>query len=340
MKCAVIFGGTGFIGCFFADFLISRRGYDVVYLHDLQGLDEKPFQFRRDLIGRHGDRIRFVRGDVREEISWRPEEPVNLIANFAAVHREPGHATEEYFETNIRGAENVTAWADVVGCDEMVFTSSISPYGVSESTKDEATLPVPVTAYGSSKLVAEKIHLAWHASVASVRRLTIVRPGVVFGPGEGGNVTRLVSAVSRGYFVYMGNRNTRKAGIYVKELCEAISWAMDRQREMTTPVFLFNATMNPGPSINEYVEAVKTVSGIRGWQPNVPYRLLLLASYVIESIAKPLSIEHPFSPVRIRKLVRSNNVSPNQLTGSGYTYVYDLESAMQDWKRCCPSDWK
>ncbi len=73
----------------------------------------------------------------------------------------------------------------------LFFTGSISLYGVSESVKDELTLPVPVTAYGASKLTAEKIHQIWRAKDANDRRLVIVRPGVVFGPGEGGNISRL-----------------------------------------------------------------------------------------------------------------------------------------------------
>ena len=46
-----------------------------------------------------------------------------------------------------------------------------------------------------------------------MRKLLIVRPGVVFGPGEGGNVSRLIKAVIKRYFIYIGNRKTRKAGV-------------------------------------------------------------------------------------------------------------------------------
>src|SRR5690606_31892986 len=102
-----------------------------------------------------------VAGDVRRPIDWFPEEKVDLIANFAAVHREPGHEDYEYYETNLLGAENVCAWAERVGCNKLIFTSSIAPYGPSESPKNEGSLPVPVSAYGGSKLVAEQIHQKW-----------------------------------------------------------------------------------------------------------------------------------------------------------------------------------
>lgn len=339
MNCAVIFGGSGFIGCFFADYLLKNRLFDKVYLYDLVSYKDKPFPYRSDLLAQHAQKLEFVCGDVRQAIAWKPVETVGFAANFAAVHREPGHEDREYFETNLYGAENVAAWANEVDCTNIAFTSSISPYGISEDVKDETTLPVPVTAYGASKLAAEKIHLAWQAADSARRKLVIARPGVVFGPGEGGNVTRLVKAVRKGYFFYMANRNTRKAGIYVKELCNAIWWVHQLQLEQGKGVLLFNGSMNPGPSISEYVEAVGKVGGVKRFVANVPYFLLLSAAYGIDLVARPLRVSHPFSPVRIRKLVRSNNILPNFLVGNGYPYLYSLETAMQDWKQDCPHEW-
>lgn len=338
MNCAVIYGGTGFIGTFFAEHLISTGQYAKVYLYDHESIDDKPFPYRRHLLEKIGERIASVKGDVRKEISWTPAESVELIANFAAVHREPGHEDHEYYETNLLGAENVCAWAERVGCNRVIFTSSISPYGISEAVKDERSLPVPVTAYGGSKLAAEKIHQVWQAGSTS-RRLVIVRPGVVFGPGEGGNVSRLIKAVLHRYFFYMGNSTTRKAGVYVKELCNAIWWVLQRQDEKRECVSLFNMSMNPGPSIAEYVEAVCRVGGVKRKIPAVPYTVMLAVAYCIDVVAKPLRIRHPFSPVRIRKLVRSNNVLPTYLVENGYVYRYTLESAFLDWKKDCPDEW-
>ncbi|KLD63204.1 NAD-dependent epimerase/dehydratase family protein [Dyella japonica] len=339
MTCAVIFGGSGFIGCYFADYLLKSQLFDKVYLYDLVSYEDKPFPYRSELLSKHAQKLEFVCGDVRQNIAWKPVEPVGFVANFAAVHREPGHEDREYFETNLYGAENVTAWASEVDCPNIAFTSSISPYGISEDVKDETTLPVPVTAYGSSKLAAEKIHLAWQASDSARRKLVIARPGVVFGPGEGGNVTRLVKAVRRGYFFYMANRKTRKAGIYVKELCNAIWWVHQLQSRPGNGVLLFNGSMNPGPSISEYVEAVGKVAGIKRLVANVPYSLLLCAAYGIDLVARPLRVSHPFSPVRIRKLVRSNNILPKFLVDNSYPYLYSLETAMRDWKQDCPGEW-
>lgn len=339
MNCAVIFGGTGFIGTCFAEHLLNTNSYSKVYLFDIEPLENKTSEYRKRLIN-NLPKIEIVLGDVRKEISLQVKEKVSLIANFAAIHREPGHDNFEYFETNILGAENVCAWAESVNCKDIIFTSSISPYGPSESEKNEQTLTVPVTAYGSSKLAAEKIHQSWLAADKQNRNLVIVRPGVVFGPGEGGNVSRLIKAVIGRYFFYMGNQNTRKAGTYVKELCLAMLWVLNRQKEHGEHFSLFNMSMNPGPSIQEYVQSVCMVAGVKRKVLAIPYPAMLAAAYAIDLIARPLRINHPFSPVRIRKLVRSNNILPTFLIERDYQFKFTQSTAFSDWKKICPEEWK
>jgi GlcNAc-P-P-Und epimerase len=165
MKTVVLFGGTGFIGTHLAQHLLGADLAEQVVLVDLneprrmvctQGL-QSALQSGRAV---------FVKHDVRRPVplGLLPDR-ADLIFNLAAVHREPGHERHEYFETNLPGAENVCAYAGSIGCKTLVFTSSISPYGPSEEKKSEATPPAPETAYGESKLAAEKIHLEWQAAL-------------------------------------------------------------------------------------------------------------------------------------------------------------------------------
>jgi len=328
-KNCVIFGGTGFIGRHLATYLLNEVGAEKVYLADI-----KPLPPESPLTGR----VVYVQCDVREKIvSDLLPEDVDLIANFAAIHREPGHQNHEYYETNIPGAENVCEYASKVSNETIIFTSSIAPYGPSEHEKTETAIPTPISGYGGSKLVAEKIHIAWQNSKPS-RNLIIVRPGVVFGPEEGGNVTRLVKATIRGYFFYMGNQQTRKAGGYVKELVRTMLWAVEYNKENQKP-FLYNFALPTPPSVEEYVNATKEISGISRKTLSLPYNLILALSYPIDFISKIIKLHQPISPIRIKKLVRSNNIIPKKLIDSGYTYKYTFKGAMQDWRMECPKDW-
>jgi nucleoside-diphosphate-sugar epimerase len=339
METVVFFGGTGFIGTHLAQHWLRENLTRRVILVDLAPSRNEPYT--ADLRAALSDgRASFVQGDVRNA-AWREQLPkqVDLIFNLAAIHREPGHRAHEYFETNLYGAENVCAWASEVHCNRILFTSSISPYGPSEEIKNEDSLPVPETPYGSSKLAAEKIHKAWQAACPQ-RKLLILRPGVVFGPGEGGNVTRLLRSLTKGYFFYMGNKQTRKAGGYVKELSHVAQFGLEYLDRTGESFTLLNFSMSPTPALREFVEAIQKTAGIRRHPLNVPRSLLLGASYPIDAVAKTLRIRQPISPVRIRKLYRSTSVDPKRLRELGYQWKYTLEEAFFDWKRDLPRDFE
>lgn len=337
MKSIVIFGGTGFIGTHLAQTLLSSNAAETIYLIDIQEPLNQPYAEQLHA-GLCSGRVVYVPHDVRNPVpcGLLPKD-TGLIFNLAAVHREPGHRACEYFETNLLGAENVCSWAAEIGCKKIVFTSSISPYGPCEDEKTEASLTVPETPYGSSKLAAEKIHMMWQSG-GEGRQLLVLRPGVVFGPGEGGNVTRLVRSLTKGYFVYMGNRETVKAAGYVKELCQVALFGLETLQEAGAPSLILNFTMDPAPTVQQMVESILQVTG-RTYTPfNMPRWLLLALSYPIAAVGSALGLEVPINPVRVRKLFRSNNVAAAQLRQLNYKYAYSLEGAFRDWMNDCPED--
>jgi len=337
MKTVVLFGGTGFIGTHLAQYLLQHDLAETVLLVDLVEPRDHPYTATLQSALKLG-RARFIEHDVRKPVPPGLLPPrADLVFNLAAVHREPGHRAQEYFETNLKGAENVCAWASEVGCGTLVFTSSISPYGPSEEKKTEGSLPAPETPYGSSKLAAEEIHLAWQSAQAE-RKLLILRPGVVFGPGEGGNVTRLVRSLVKGYFVYLGNRKTVKSAGYVKELCLVAMFGLEVLRKGDTPVLLLNFTMDPPPTMEQMVEAIRKVIGSTRRPLSLPASVLLAASYPLSAVERVFGVKLPVNRVRVRKLIRSNNIWAEQLRVLGYPYRYTLESAFEDWKQDLPQD--
>lgn len=337
MKTVVLFGGTGFIGTHLAQHLLDQYQGVSVYLIDHAPPRESPHTRLLHAALASGRAI-FLKHDVREPVpdALLPLD-ADIIFNLAAVHREPGHEAREYYETNLPGAENVCSWAAAVGCKTLVFTSSISPYGPSEEKKTEASLPVPETAYGGSKLAAEKIHLAWQAAQPE-RKLLILRPGVVFGPGEGGNVTRLVRSVVKGYFVYLGNRKTVKAAGYVKELCRVAMFGLEQLGKSDAHSLLLNFTMDPPPTVEQMVDAIARTIDSRRRPPSLPPWVMLALSYPMPAVTSLTGIKLPIDRVRVRKLIRSNNIWPENLRALGYVYRYTLESAFADWKRDVPED--
>lgn len=253
----------------------------------------------------------------------------DVIFNLAAVHRTPGHPDEAYFETNIRGAENVCSFAQKYNIRKILFTSSIAPYGAGEEKKDENSLPMPNTPYGISKLVAEKIHEVWQAKDKS-RELTIVRPGIVYGKGEHGNMTRLYWGQKKRYFFYTGRKDTIKSSIYVKDLVHFFKYRMIDND--FAGVDIFNCTYEPAFTIQETCETMQKATGMHHNVPLVPAGLLMFAARILGPLGgKKVGIH----PERVKKLMVSTNTCGKKLAASGFEFHYSFEESFRDWFKDC-----
>lgn len=307
-----IFGGSGFIGTHLVSEIKEQYPDEIVYNLDIVECN-------------HDGRSVFIHCDVRSPIEINiPVTPESVIFNLAAIHRTPGHPDHEYFETNIRGAENVCSFARAHKIQKMVFTSSIAPYGASEEVKEETSLPTPNTPYGISKLMAEKIHTIWQAENRE-RRLLIVRPGVVFGKGENGNFTRLYWGIRNRTFFYAGRKDTIKACIYVKELTRFMLDTLEKQQNKTE---IFNCTYEPAYNIEQIVEAIKKAAGLKRSILKINGSLLIFAAFIIGALGgKKIGVH----PARVKKLTISTNISGKKLAASAYRFKYSFEEALVDW---------
>lgn len=328
----IIFGGSGFIGTHLIKLIKAEylKPEDNIYDLDIvmpgeegvvPGVVEKI------------EGVNYIRLDVRKPIDFDfTPTAKDIIFNLAAVHRTPGHPDHAYFETNIWGAENVTAFAEKHDIQKILFTSSIAPYGASEDLKEETTIPTPNTPYGISKLVAEKIHMIWQAKDTS-RELTIVRPGIVYGKGEHGNMTRLYKGQKGHYFVYTGRKDTIKACIYVKELCRFFAY---RMIENDFPgVDLYNCTFEPAYNIQQICETMQAATDMKRHIPLIPGGLLMFAATILGPIGgKKVGIH----PARVKKLMVSTNICGKKLAASGYKFHYTLEESFKDWYKDCDNN--
>ena len=324
----IITGGTGFIGTHLTNLLNEVHPEAKVWNLDIvkPGTPNPVVKNYKPAV-KDGETLSstYVECDVRKPIGKLPFIPTSedVIFNFAAVHRTPGHENIEYFETNIRGAENVCAFAEKYGIKKIVFTSSIAPYGAAEELKTEETLPTPNTAYGISKLVAEKIHIGWQKGGAD-RQLLIVRPGVVFGKGENGNFSRLYMSIKDHMFAYPGRKDTIKACVYVKELVRFILWNVEEQKDSFN---IYNCTFEPAYSIEEIVKAMKKVTGLTQWVPYIPNAIIMPAAICAKMVGSPMGI----CPARVKKLQISTNICGKKMASCGYLFKYTFEDALEDW---------
>jgi nucleoside-diphosphate-sugar epimerase len=308
----LIFGGSGFIGTHTIIAIRESNPDAVIYNLDVEENNHE------------GESV-FIPCDVEKEIILDiPLSPDDVIFNLAAKLRTPGHPEHEYFETNIYGAENVCAFAEKHDIRKIVFTSTMSTYGASEDLKEETTLPMPYIPYGISKLVAEKIHQIWQAKDGN-RRLIIIRPAVVFGKGENGNFTRLYWGIRKRRFFYAGRRDTIKACIYVKDL---VHFMLYKQEHCIDNVELYNCAYKPAFTIEQIVETMKTVTGLKRRIIKINSSLLLFIAAIIQRLGGTKLGIHPD---RVKKLMVSTNICGKKMAESGYKFRYTFEEAIRDW---------
>ena len=312
---AVIFGGAGFIGRHLARALRTRGA--AVSVADIA-------ETVRPISG-----VRYFHVDVRQPINEVElgATPDTVIYNLAAVHRTPGHKSAEYFDTNVEGAKNIVDFADRAGVRRIVFTSSIAVYGPREERLDEDAKPLPSSSYGWSKLLAERVFDEWGAGNPD-RRLTTVRPAVVFGPGEAGNFTRLAGALQRRLFAYPGRRDTIKGCCYVKDLIDSFDFALTLDR----PAFLYNFAYPDPYTIEAICDAFHQVGGLPRPVAKAPAWMLSAAAAPFERL-EGLGLNLGVNRARIAKLTRSTHIAPQRLQELGFEFRSSLSDGLSDWRR-------
>jgi nucleoside-diphosphate-sugar epimerase len=320
---AVVIGGSGFIGSHLVSELDCDPSVSRIFI-----LDQNPPTSA-------SDKIEFVSCDLRQRITW---EPSSLGFNpqcfhLAAICREPGYSWDEYFSGNYLIAKNVVEWASRIKLNNVIFASTAMVFRASDKRNSEADLPNPDTAYGISKALSEEHFRAWAAESAD-RRLYVLRPGVVFGKGGGGNFVQLYKALRRNLFCYVGRSSTVKSSIYVKDLVRILLAAGAGQLEPNT----YHALYDEPLTIQRVCEAFCEVYAWRRYIPTLPYKALQIAATPFQ-IADALGLKNPIHRRRIDKLYHSTNLSARRLAEAGFSLKYELTDALRDWRDdCLPAD--
>ena len=197
-----VIGGSGFIGSALVRALWQAG-------HEVRIIDRAPSQAYPDA---------WIEADVRDrEALHRACRGCDVLYNLAAEHRDDVRPVELYHHVNVVGAQHTCEVAERLGIERLIFTSTVAVYGMQEGEADETAATRPFNEYGRTKLEAEQVFRAW-AERGTGRSLTIVRPTVVFGPDNRGNVYTLLEQIARGRAVVVGDGRNRKSMAYVENV--------------------------------------------------------------------------------------------------------------------------
>jgi nucleoside-diphosphate-sugar epimerase len=303
-----IFGGSGFIGSRLIARL-DRRKTDLV-------IADKVF---------HGiPLLKSVYCDVSKDIDPDQFDGISVIINLAAEHRDDVLPKDLYFSTNVRGAENLCNLARTLRVTKIIFTSSVAVYGFAMPGVNESGAINPFNEYGRTKWLAENIYRAWCAEDES-RTLVIIRPTVVFGERNRGNVFNLLRQIASGKFVMVGDGLNRKSMAYVENVAAFLEYSLN----FKPGVHIYNYIDKPDFTMNALVAHVNKLLGRSAEiKFKLPFSFGLLIGYGFDLIAKLSGKKFPISAIRVRKFC-ANSVYESGIESTGFTPPTPLLEAIQ-----------
>lgn len=222
----------------------------------------------------------------------------DTIIHLAAEHRDDIRPISRYEEVNVQGTENICRVARMRDIRRIVFTSSVAVYGFAAPDTGEEGEINPFNEYGRTKFAAEEILRVWAAEDPENRSLTIIRPTVIFGPGNRGNVYNLFRQIATGRFLMVGDGNNRKSMAYIENIVAFLRCAT----KASPGVHLYNYVDKPDQTMNELVAHVrKIVRGKTGVGARLPYGVALTLGHIADGIARTTGKTLPLSAIRVRK---------------------------------------
>lgn len=271
MTRVLVSGASGFIGRALCD-MLAARGLSV------RAAVRTPSSMPGD--------VRVV-GEIDPNTEWRNAlEGVDAVVHLAArvhVMREATADPLAAFRTvNVAGTERLARECAVAHVRRLVFVSSIKVNGERTLGRpfSEADPPAPEDPYGVSKLEAEQA--LQRVAAATGLEAAIVRPCLVYGPGVGGNLGRLLAAIEHGVPLPLASVDNRRSLIGLTNLCDLLTrcvthpsaageiWLASDGEDLSTPELIRALAAGAGrparlvPFPPRWLELAAGLAGARG----------------------------------------------------------------------------
>jgi len=179
--------------------------------------------------------------------------------------------------------------------------------------------------YGETKSKGEDRYNAWFGAG---KTLTVIRPTVVFGPNNRGNVYNLLKQLASGAFMMIGNGKNRKSMCYVENIAAFIGHSLSFEKGHE----VYNYVDKPDFEMNTLVSLVReSVGKGSGFGPRLPHWFGSLAGLGFDILAFITRKTFPISRIRIQKFCSNSIFSADKAhTTCGFTAPVDLKKALAD----------
>lgn len=303
-------GASGFVGTRLIG--ITKDQYPVT------NLDKRQSHFFPELT---------VLGDIRnpsqiEEI-FHDKECVVLLA---AEHRDDVSPIELYYDVNVQGTKNVVEAMEKANIKKIIFISSVAIYGINKHNPDESFEADPFNHYGKSKWQAEQFLQEWHKTHPDWD-INIIRPTVIFGERNRGNVYNLLKQISSGKFLMVGKGNNLKSMAYVGNVVEFIKFLIDN-KTYSHGYNVYNYIDKPDITMNALVSHVGEVLDKHIPATHFPLWLGMLGGYGFDFLAYITRKKLAVSSVRVKKFCGTTQFDASKVKSTGFKPSYTLQEGL------------
>jgi GlcNAc-P-P-Und epimerase len=305
----LVTGGSGFIGTNLVTDLL-KEGHKVTIYDKLKSETYPGFCIVADIRD-------------KEQLS-RSMRGIDAVYHLAAEHRDDVHPSSLYYEVNVGGAENMVYALKKNGVSRLIFTSTVAVYGLNSGQPGENSPIKPFNDYGKSKYEAETVFNKW-ADSNNTNCLTTVRPTVIFGEKNRGNVYNLLFQLSSGRFIKVGKGINRKSMGYVLNLTRFLVTLL----EFESGKFIYNYADKPDLCMNELIEIFyNTLGKIYKNNFQIPYTLGLMGGYCYDILSKITGKAYPISSIRIKKFCADTVINTEKLQKTTFVPSYTLAEGL------------
>jgi nucleoside-diphosphate-sugar epimerase len=275
-----IIGGSGFVG----SRIISSLNTESVY-----NLDKNPSSDYENISS-------IVNIEYKDQIIFHPKTKIVIL--LAAEHKDNVTPASKYYDVNVKGTRNVLNQMDEVGIKHIIFTSSVAVYGLNKTNPNENSTLDPFNHYGKSKWGAEQEILNWYRKDQERKGVTILRPTVIFGENNRGNVYNLFKQIHSGKFIMIGKGRNKKSMAYVGNVTAFIKHRINK-RELGYNVY--NYADKPDLNMNTLISHILGKLNNRKKLFRIPFWAGMAAGYSFDLLSIILQKKLKISSVRIKK---------------------------------------
>ena len=251
-----------------------------------------------------------------------PVDVVFHLAGKAHAVSEIGES-EEYFALNTEGTRKLLIAAQKAGVRRFVYFSSVKAMGEGQlKPEDETSLCRPPGAYGQSKLAAEKLVLEG----GYVPEPVVIRPTMVYGPTDKGNLPQMVKMIRRGLFPPLHETGNRRSMVHVDDIVEAAILAANHPKAVGQTYIVSDGR---GYSTRQLYEIILTALERRPPSWNLPLPFLKMAASVGDLIGRVRGRRFIFDSSACEKLLNSACYSSRKIeTELGFKPTRNLENSI------------